>query len=64
MVEIQGLEPRMPMAPDLQSGAVTSSARSPIKQLYTLRLCLSTAVQAVRRVCSKMLSIDYIDLSS
>ena len=33
MVESQGLEPRMPMAPDLQSGAVTSSARSPV--IYT-----------------------------
>ena len=29
MVGGQGLEPRMPMAPDLQSGAVTCSARHP-----------------------------------
>ena len=29
MVGSQGLEPRMPKAPDLQSGAVTCSARCP-----------------------------------
>ncbi len=30
MVGSQGLEPRMPKAPDLQSGAVTCSARYPM----------------------------------
>jgi hypothetical protein len=34
MVGGQGLEPRMPKAPDLQSGAVTSSARHPNYLLY------------------------------
>ncbi len=33
MVGSQGLEPRMPEAPDLQSGAVTCSARYPKKLL-------------------------------
>lgn len=31
MVDGQGLEPRMPEAPDLQSGAVTCSARHPLE---------------------------------
>ncbi len=32
MVDGQGLEPRMPEAPDLQSGAVTCSARHPLER--------------------------------
>ena len=36
MVGSQGLEPRMPEAPDLQSGAVTCSARYPKKNALTV----------------------------
>ena len=36
MVGGQGLEPHMPEAPDLQSGAVTSSARHPLVRLAGL----------------------------
>ncbi len=46
LVESQGLEPRMSETPDLQSGAVASSARSPCSYYNTLnRLCQECVVK-------------------
>ncbi len=45
MVDGQGLEPRMPEAPDLQSGAVTCSARHPLERVKRIEL-LSSAWKA------------------
>ena len=41
MVDGQGLEPRMPEAPDLQSGAVTCSARHPLERVRRIELLAS-----------------------
>ena len=59
-MEPVGLEPTMPGAADLQSAGVTNFPTTP-RICNTLRLCLSTAVQAVRRVCIKMFYAMLLD---
>ena len=62
MVEPVGLEPTMPGAADLQSAGVTNFPTTPLQLLYTLQLRMSIAVQAIRKVCIKMLSAMRLDI--